>query len=49
MRNLKTEKNGSKKGRGAFYGLRQIAKKVSRKQRRANDKTEINKEAKDGS
>ncbi len=38
MGHLKTEHSGSKKGRGAYWGARQEAKQLSRKQRRVNDK-----------
>ena len=34
----KTEHSGSKKGRGAFYGRKAVAKKSSNKQRRSNDR-----------
>ena len=37
----KTEHNGSKKGRGAYRGTRQNAKRESKKRRRQNDKRAI--------
>jgi len=40
-RKIKTEHAGSKKGRGAWWGARQEAKKVSRKARRAAGKVAI--------
>ena len=40
---LKTEHNGSKKGRGAYYGPKVSAKKESKKLRRTNSKTIIRK------
>jgi len=36
--NHKTEHSGAKKGRGAFYGPKRVAKKVSRKRRREMDR-----------
>jgi hypothetical protein len=38
MGQLKTEHSGSKKGRGAYWGPRQVAKQLSSKQRRVSDK-----------
>jgi hypothetical protein len=38
----KTEHAGSKKGRGAYWGPRQVAKKESNKLRRLNDKRACN-------
>ena len=38
MKKLKTEHSGSKKGSGAFYGRKAIAKKVSNKDRRIADR-----------
>ena len=37
----KTEHTGPKKGRGAFYGPKAIAKKASNRQRRKADKQSI--------
>jgi hypothetical protein len=37
----KTEHAGPKKGAGAYYGRKSIAKKVSNRRRRENDKHEI--------
>jgi hypothetical protein len=37
MRKLKTEHAGAKKGRGAFYGKKAIAKLTSNRSRRRND------------
>jgi hypothetical protein len=37
---IKTEHAGAKKGCGAFYGRKRLAKQISRKARRQNDKTE---------
>ena len=34
----KTEHSGAKKGRGAFYGRKAVAKKASKKQRRSSDR-----------
>jgi hypothetical protein len=34
----KTEHSGAKKGRGAFYGRKAVAKKMSKRRRRAEDK-----------
>ena len=36
----KTEHSGPKKGRGAFYGRKAVAKKSSKKSRRAKDREE---------
>ena len=41
MKEMKTEHCGAKKGRGAYYGRKVIAKKLSNKKRRANDKRAI--------
>lgn len=40
----KTEHNGAKKGKGAYYGKKERAKKESNRERRENDKiiVEIN-------
>ena len=38
MKNLKTEHSGSKKGNGAFYGRKRVAKQVSNKDRRIADR-----------
>lgn len=40
---MKTEHAGAKKGRGAFYGTKKVAKKVSKKARRAADKKAVGK------
>jgi hypothetical protein len=37
----KTEHAGPKKGAGAYYGRKSIAKKASNRRRRENDKHEI--------
>ena len=35
----RTEHAGAKKGRGAFYGRKAVAKKASKKRRRSNDRS----------
>jgi hypothetical protein len=35
----RTEHAGAKKGRGAFYGRKAVAKKASKKRRRSMDKS----------
>lgn len=38
VKNLKTEHSGSKKGNGAFYGRKVVAKRASNKDRRVADR-----------
>lgn len=38
MKKLKTEHSGSKKGNGAFWGRKAVAKKASNKDRRIADR-----------
>ena len=38
QKSVKTEHSGAKRGRGAYWGPRQDAKKESNSKRRANDK-----------
>jgi len=38
QKRVKTEHNGPKRGRGAFWGPRQEAKKESNRKRRTDDK-----------
>lgn len=45
MKNLKTEHSGSKKGSGAFYGRKAVAKKASNKDRRVADRRAVKERA----
>lgn len=38
---IKSEHSGAKKAKGAFWGHKHEAKKVSKKKRRVNGKTEV--------